>query len=1661
MGTRRFNLLMVALMLTVAFSGTGLFAANGTWDGAGNDNWTTGGTNGDDDWTGASYPGFGAGETATFDATSTDTATVSAALANPASVTMNGANATIDIGNGITLAIDTLTLTTAHTITFNNTGGGGATVTVEAMPTPGAAANITIGANVTVEFIGTTDFTGLGTITNGGVIRFDTATTATAGGAFTVTGCNELAGAVEVETDDGNALTLNAAAGVSIASLDIEAVSGTVATNAQGWTITGNLSVDSTSTGAITFGAALTVNGTTTMDGTSVTTVTTSLTAPGADAAGLFDLNNGGLVVTTTSSIDGNMDVESAFDNLTLGDGVTFSGADMDIEMTANVNIGNITFDDTTTIDLDDADGFTGTFALGDGDSVTVTGSMTLADNMTIGGGASGTFTITGTITTTANITSGAGSTTTFQPTTGSTLNLTSAGSHTFSGAVVFATNGTLTLTLDAVDDFAGAVTVNDQCDVTSTTGLTLGGLLTIGSGAGAAVLEVDGAFDSNGQSITVGALDTLDLDGATTVIDTGGTVTVSATATAFTIASPTVTLDAAANVTFANAGTITFDGGVAQAVSVSNAETDDMGDVTITGAGTDVTFSTNGVELTDLNVAAGAIVEFGVAADINGNLDINDTCMADFNAAVSVFGNISNDGTLDTGTATWTFDGNADQTITDENDGTIAFGGNLAVANNGGTSTTDDVTVALGTTVTIAGTTSVTDGSFGAAEDGATSTDMATITYTGNVTVNVTDGWLPGEGTHNFGGSIDFGTQDDVTTAPGVANNSAAVINLTDGGAITLDFTANGSGFWADSIAAGTAVTQDGKMLLWGDLIFTTTASWAVDGAGAADAIDVEAADATDMDSVGSTTLTDGDNGLDDDSTIADYIDTITVICVGTGNCTFPAISVLEHFDFDAGAAGTTDDESGAVQLAIVHSTTTGPGTITITSITVESDTSSDDAGDTVDDRNINLVILATDMTISGDVTVAAATDTDDDSASNVWVVVDSTLTGATAPDITVDSVTLTAAAAGFDGGNLLIDTANITIDDTETVTIGLGASLTVDDSTITAATGDDYTILVSADAKAVSITESTITAADANSLTITLGGDSLSLLQNTFSNYTAAGVQIAINTVISLLQENTFTDGQDTGSHLQFLGAIGNARINADGNTFDDSTSGGSVTAAAGEIVMVAADADEVAITFRAAAAVTTGFGDGWTLTATNAESDDNDGNEELAGGGDDDVVWEDDLESVTFALDADSPDTIYVNTEDSATVSKQTVFLFGLTAATGTISVTGVTIGIEYDGELNDLVDDIAGSTVDVILFNDADADGRYDSGEEIDDAEIDHADIADGDDELDFAGLAEDIAVGTPQNWGLAFLVDAAAAGTFSVEIDVDGVTVDDGIVLGLPVEVEDIDLQDANLAVVENADENGDALDNKNYTSGQTPMVLAFNVTNSVATTAGVNSIELTITASQDDDGDITAADLNALIERLVMFSSADDEFDADYDEDLAGDFNSATSGDDTFFDDVPNGAGIAFAASGDDFVATVTFTPAAAVNVVEGDTVSFFLVLDIDNDDNATVLSAARSNKVSMVFRLAETTTGAGTGTAADGIGTAGGAEDTVTVTDNDTTTANTQISSQSWKIVSPAEDKKSSCSLDAINGDSSGFAWVVLALGLLAVYTISRRRVS
>ncbi|MCC6574278.1 MAG: hypothetical protein IT462_10850 [Planctomycetes bacterium] len=465
------------------------------------------------------------------------------------------------------------------------------------------------------------------------------------------------------------------------------------------------------------------------------------------------------------------------------------------------------------------------------------------------------------------------------------------------------------------------------------------------------------------------------------------------------------------------------------------------------------------------------------------------------------------------------------------------------------------------------------------------------------------------------------------------------------------------------------------------------------------------------------------------------------------TGNLDV-AIGTLQFFEIVGASAGQRTE-------FILEST--GTGEFNIGSITMVGDTNAA-TGD--EDNGSNLIFRNTVVNVTNDVTLF-----DGNNAGN----------GAT---LTLENATLSATdilvglgtAADADEGPEFRVTENSSVLLTGTLTGDAFSAIEFFNATVDSGDNLAYTINVVANADQLVFLNSTVTCDAAADVNIDIGGSQIYLLSSTFEHYDADGVEIKAAGTIVAFSECTFQNGVTggTGAHITLNGLANAAKLNCDGNLFDLST--GTDTDSWANVTGVNR------LHFR----VTGDFGVGIAdVDAALAEAYDNDGT------GATEVTWEVLANSLVLADAASQPAGLV--TED--TVTNQTAYNFTLTATGANSTVTAMQFEIYGEDGLGDA--DIATAT----LYQDANADGNYDAGEELGAGSLNEV-VTSGN--VTFTITGGVITTAAPRTWSVAVTFTAGAddlAGTITVQcIPPTGITVTEiatTVVTGLPLIREDI------------------------------------------------------------------------------------------------------------------------------------------------------------------------------------------------------------------------------------------------------------------------------
>lgn len=534
-------------------------------------------------------------------------------------------------------------------------------------------------------------------------------------------------------------------------------------------------------------------------------------------------------------------------------------------------------------------------------------------------------------------------------------------------------------------------------------------------------------------------------------------------------------------------------------------------------------------------------VIEFVRTLNVAGDLDLGSN-------AVNFYSNI----TLQTGA---TFTGGtvpgvvtlvnasvATQTIT----GAWSFGAQLLVQDG-------HWRVATGSSVTVAGSFWLQGDTFGAAEDGATASGRATITFNGNVRVDLSDSYIIGEGTHNFGANIDFGFTaaiGDCTVMPSPANNEAAQINLT-GGAVTVNFGGSGTLFFVSSVAAGTRVTSSGDWTLRGNFNLSAATGGSTSPAWNAPGSQII------VDSIGTRTVTIGDRDL------------VT-------------------FRFRVGTSGAV---TGTDRIELVF-TKAAPATgVLTTSFLVFGDSTdtvagAEDNGAVVRLNNVTTV-MASSTLYGGDSTLGGQGPLFEVNGGSLTI---SSYLSSTGLANTTDNHA--GARFSFVGANVTFTGGS------RALSLTAFASAALSGTTI-GSTGGGWEMTSPVSAASISLNGCTLSATG-GTVMLTLGGANLSFVNTVFGNGNIDGLQLVAGSTLGALSGCTFQNGTLNGAHITLNGLTNVARLNCPGNQFDNSVN----VSVAGGGYLVAATGNNP-LTFQASAADDFGLG-AYTISGFTAEVD-----------------------------------------------------------------------------------------------------------------------------------------------------------------------------------------------------------------------------------------------------------------------------------------------------------------------------------------------------------------------------------------------------------------------------------------------------------------------
>ncbi len=438
-------------------------------------------------------------------------------------------------------------------------------------------------------------------------------------------------------------------------------------------------------------------------------------------------------------------------------------------------------------------------------------------------------------------------------------------------------------------------------------------------------------------------------------------------------------------------------------------------------------------------------------------------------------------------------------------------------------------------------------------------------------------------------------------------------------------------------------------------------------------------------------------------------------------GNVSFGAVTVAEVSGL--GSGNSTE--------VVFERKPAGTGTLLFASLTAGGDRTDSVAGP--EDNAARVRFSDVVLTVTGNIVAQDGSGGAGNEGSGVEFRLDNaSVTVGGIVDVGTGTATNADSAASFDA-------------EESTLTFGAGAQLRVRAhcalqifrSTVTS-TGA-YTIDAALLADTCLFLESTVTANAAGNLTISLGCTpqtfvGILLINTTFSNYTAAGVQIKAGSELATLNECTFTGGQSGGSHITLNGLAASSTLVADLNQFDTSTGTGTTA-----MVNIAT---ATALGFRAQTGGDFGVG-ATTISATDAENRDNDG---IIPGTN--VVW-----SATFNL-LTITQTSQARGLRATTLANQVIELFQLNSTVGNNTISALSFFLDLfaysTGALSSA--DIAS----MVLFNDANTNGVLDGGETI------ATDAVLTDDSADFT-FSRTINASNTENWGLALTFASSVVG----------------------------------------------------------------------------------------------------------------------------------------------------------------------------------------------------------------------------------------------------------------------------------------------------------
>jgi hypothetical protein len=754
----------------------------------------------------------------------------------------------------------------------------------------------------------------------------------------------------------------------------------------------------------------------------------------------------------------------SAIENLSLSSGIDAVTVQSGGSLSANLNLGDGT---SNTVQMNSGAGAIGSLTSGSGnDTITMDGGSVTGAVST--GNGINSLTINNTASSVGSYTGGSGVDTILSKggdINGNVITGSAADSLTISDATTISGNVTLGTDADSAD---GGDTLNvSGTDSTSKSVIT--GSITTGAGADS-VSFTDATIGGAGQSLSLGT-DNNSLDGNDTLSGSGATITATLTTgsgsdqVSLTSSSLTgdVTLGVAGDTTNGSTDTLTLNastitgnvgtGSGADSVSVLNASII-TGDVTL-GANSDTadggdSLTVTGASISSKSVIAGSIATGGGADQLSFT-----------------------DATI----------GGTGKTLTLGSDSNSNDGGDTLTASN--TTFTGSITTGSGSdSISLSADSSVDgDVSMGIAGDTANgSTDTLTLnasSITGDVSTGSGADAVSVLTTSTITGDVTLGSnvsQDgaDTLTVTGSSSSSKSVITgsiSTGAGVDSLSFTDATIGGSGQTISLG----NDSSNLDGNDILSAngTAITATISGGSGADTLTLSATSSVD----GSITL-----GVDGDTSTGNNSDSLTLDAstitgnVGTGSGA-DSVSVLNAStitgDVILGANGDTTDggdsltvtgASSSSKSAIAGSIATGGGADQLTftdatiggtgkTLTLGSDSNSNDGGDTLTASNTTFtgsittgsgsdsISLSADSSVEGDVSMGIAGDTSNGS-TDILTLNASSISGDVSTGSGADTLTLSNAAAI--SGSVTLGADSDAADADDTVTLQSGSTIT-----------------------------------------------------------------------------------------------------------------------------------------------------------------------------------------------------------------------------------------------------------------------------------------------------------------------------------------------------------------------------------------------------------------------------------------------------------------------------------------------------------------------------------------------------------------------------------------------------------------------------------------